>query len=359
MAQAPPFPVEFDAPLAPYTTLGLGGPARGLAMAHNEAEMQAILRWAKNEGWPVLLLGGGSNLVIGDVGFSGLAVQVGLRGRRLEPGGAVWAAAGEHWDDLVEATVAAGLSGFECLSGIPGSVGATPIQNVGAYGREVGELICAVRVWDRESDRIESLDPAACGFAYRDSRFRRSPDRWVVLDIEFQLEPGGRPLIRYPELARALEGHAITPRAVREAVLAIRRRKSMVIDAEDANRRSAGSFFKNPIVPEAKADEVAAIARSAGLIESPSALPRYDAVPGHKKLSAAWLIERSGISKGLRRGSVGVSTRHTLALVHLGEGRTEDLLALAAEVRDAVWGRFLVQLEPEPTLVGCALPPRA
>lgn len=351
MASAPPFPYVPDALLAGLTSLELGGPARALASARSEPELATMIRWANAEAWPLLLVGGGSNLVIGDAGFDGLVVHVGLRGRRIDPTtGETWAAAGEPWDDLVQATVDAGLAGFECLSGIPGSVGATPIQNVGAYGREVADLLTEVRVLDRRTGAIRTFLPEDCGFGYRDSRFKREPEAFAVVSVRFQLVPGGGPVVRYSELARQVPPSA-TLAEVRGTVLAIRRSKSMVLDPDDPNRRSVGSFFTNPVVAAAEADRVARVAEAAGH----ALLPRWEAGPGRVKLSAAWLIERSGVARGLRSGPVGVSSRHTLALVHHGGGSTRDLLALAAEVRDRVWATFGVRLVPEPHLVGCAL----
>lgn len=349
--------------MAPFTTLELGGPARGMAVARTEAELGAALAWARREGWRVLLLGGGSNLVIGDDGFDGLVIRVGLRGRSVCSNGEVLAAAGEVWDGLVADTVQAGFAGFECLSGIPGSVGATPIQNVGAYGREIAELVTEVRVMSRATGAVSTLGPEQCGFGYRDSDFKRDPASFAILSVRYRLEPGSPAIVRYPELEAALRaGKKAPPWApgdVREAVLAVRRQKSMVLDPEDPNRRSVGSFFTNPVVPKARADAVVATALAAGLVQDPSEVPRYPAGPDDVKLSAAWLIERSGIPKGYRSGSVGISSRHTLALVHHGGGSTRALLALAGEVRDAVVARFGVELRPEPTLVGCALPERS
>jgi UDP-N-acetylmuramate dehydrogenase len=345
--------VRDDVPLAPLTTLELGGRARHLALAPDAAAVIEALRWARARGLPVLVLGGGSNLVVADAGFAGLVIRLTSRGCSFVPVGdevRVTAEAGEPWDALVAETVARNLAGLECLSGIPGLTGATPIQNVGAYGQEVAETIRAVRVLERGSDAVLDLPPDACAFSYRDSLFRREPDRYVVLSVTFGLRPGGAPSLRYRELADALAGRASPTLAeVRDAVIALRRRKSMVIDAADPNRRSVGSFFTNPIVtPEV----VARVGVRAGAGE---AVPQWPAAAGLVKLSAGWLIERAGIVRGLRRGSVGVSTNHALALVHYGGGSTADLVALAREVRDAVRDRFGITLLPEPVLVGTAL----
>jgi UDP-N-acetylmuramate dehydrogenase len=350
--------VRDDVPLAPLTTLELGGNARHLVEAADEAAVVEALRWAEARGVPTLILGGGSNVVIADRGFDGLVIRIATRGRRfVESGDGVEliAAAGEPWDEVVADSVARGLAGLECLSGIPGLVGATPIQNVGAYGQEVGDTIRSVRVVERADMRVHELPPAACGFAYRDSGFKRDPDRFVVLGVTFALRPGGAPTLRYRELADALANNQRPTLAdVRGAVLALRRKKSMVIVDGDPNRRSVGSFFTNPVVSPAKAQDVAARAVARGAIAAPDEMPRWPAPDGAVKLSAGWLIERAGIRKGHRRGAVGVSTAHALALVHLGGGSTAALLELAREVGDAVHARFGMTLLPEPTMIGVA-----
>ena len=361
----PLLPVRDDVPLAPLTTLELGGHARHLVEATDDDTVVEALRWAEARGLPALILGGGSNVVIADRGWDGLVVRVATRGRRFaeSPDGTVTltAAAGEPWDDVVADTVARDLTGLECLSGIPGLVGATPIQNVGAYGQEVADTIRSVTVLERTSKRTLELAPAACAFAYRDSAFKHHPDRFVVLAVTFALRPGGAPTLRYRELAEALAasngGPPPTLGAVRAAVLALRRKKSMLIVDGDPNRRSVGSFFTNPIVGAAEADAVAARAVALGVIARPDEMPRWPAAGGAIKLSADWLIERAGIRKGQRRGAVGVSTAHALSLVHLGGGSTAGLLELAREVGDAVHGRFAMTLLPEPTMIGVAWPP--
>jgi UDP-N-acetylmuramate dehydrogenase len=353
--------IRDDVPLAPLTTLELGGRARHFVDARDDATVAGALRWADARGLPVLILGGGSNVVIADAGFDGLVVHIATRGRRFD-GATLTAAAGEPWDELVAETVARGLAGLECLSGIPGLVGATPIQNVGAYGQEVAETIRNVRALERITGRVVELAPGDCAFSYRDSAFKRDPDRFVVLDVTFALRAGGAPALRYRELADALaaRGQASTAPPTladaRAAVLALRRRKSMLVVADDPNRRSVGSFFTNPIVSEQEADAVATRAVALGAVAAPADMPRWPAPEGAVKLSAGWLIERAGIAKGLRRGAVGVSTAHALALVHHGGGSTAALLELAREVRDAVRSRFAITLTPEPTLIGMAWP---
>ncbi len=344
-------------PLAPFTTLELGGPARHFVEAPDEAAVTEALRWADGRRLPVAILGGGSNMVVSDAGFDGLVVRIATRGVRFElsGGGAeVTAAAGEPWDALVAESVGRGLGGLECLSGIPGLVGATPIQNVGAYGQEVAETIRSVRVLERGTWQTRQLSPEACGFGYRDSTFKHEPTRFVVLAVTFGLVPGAAPVVRYRELAESLAGAgqaAPTLAEARAAVLALRAGKSMLVAAGDPNRRSVGSFFTNPIV---EAAEAAAVALRAGA--DGASMPRWPAGDGagRVKLSAGWLIERSGVAKGLRRGPVGVSSAHALALVHHGGGTTAELIALAREIREAVRRRFGVTLVPEPTFVGVA-----
>ena len=349
--------VRQNVALAPLTTLELGGAARFFVEASGDEDLQAALVFAGQRSVPVFVLGGGSNLVVPDAGFDGLVVRMASTGVSFRPDGdavVCEAAAGEPWDRVVAAAVARDLAGLECLSGIPGSAGATPIQNVGAYGQEVADTVRAVRVLERASGTIATLDPAACGFAYRDSNFKRDPQRHVVLGVSFALRPGGAPTVRYAELAAALAANPAAPSLaeVRATVLQLRRRKSMVIAADDPNRRSVGSFFTNPVLDPTGVDVVVARALAAGVIDDPAKLPRYPAGDGRLKLAAGWLIERSGMTKGLRRGPVGISSNHALALIHHGGGRTADLLALAREVRAAVHDRFGVWLVPEPVILG-------
>jgi UDP-N-acetylmuramate dehydrogenase len=326
-----------DVPLAPRTTLGLGGPAHRLVEATDEDGVVEALAWAEDQRLPVLVLGGGSNLVV-----ERSAGRVMLR-----------VAAGEPWDALVAQTVHEGWAGLECLSGIPGSTGATPIQNVGAYGQEISQVIAAVHVWDRRTRRRRVLTPDECCFGYRHSAFKHDPDAVVVLAVDLALRPGGAPTVRYGELARALDGAPAPSLAeVRERVLALRRGKSMVLDPADPNHRSAGSFFTNPVVEVAVADALVEQALREGLVERAAAVPRFPAEAGRVKLAAAWLIEAAGFRKGERRGAVGISSRHALALVHHGGGRTRELLAFAEEIRARVRERFGVVLEREPVLVG-------
>ena len=334
--------------LAELTTLRLGGPARRLLRAATEDELVAAVRAADAAGEPLLVLAGGSNVVVADEGFAGTVVHVATRGVEQD-GEHLHVAAGEAWDPLVARCVRDGLAGVECLSGIPGSVGATPIQNVGAYGQEVSETIAAVRVLDRSSGAVEELPPQACGFAYRSSVFKREPGRWVVLAVSFALDrdPLSRPL-RYAELAHRL-GIEIGDRAplgdVREAVLALRRRKGMVVDPADPDSVSAGSFFTNPILT---AEEFARLEQR---FDGP--VPHWPEADGHVKTSAAWLIERAGFAKGYGDpAAIAISSKHTLALTNRGAGTTAGLVALAREVADSVERDFGVRLHPEPVFVG-------
>jgi UDP-N-acetylmuramate dehydrogenase len=332
--------------LAELTTLRLGGPAGRLVEARTDEELITAVREADR---PALVIAGGSNVVVADEGVPGTVVRIATRGVERDDAGRLVVAAGESWDDLVALTVAEGLQGFECLSGIPGSVGATPIQNVGAYGQEVAETIGSVRVYDRETDRVIDVPAAECGFGYRTSVFRYH-DRHVVLSVTFGLRPTDRsgPL-HYAELARTLGvpvGGTAPLAAVREAVLELRRGKGMVIDPADPDSVSAGSFFTNPILDYA--DYEALIVR-AGTGLSPPAWPEPD---GRIKTSAAWLIERAGFHRGHGNGRVGISTKHTLALVNRGGATTTELMSLAREIAGGVRERFGVSLHPEPVLVG-------
>lgn len=340
--------------LAKYTTFELGGPARYFVSAHSEEELRDALAFANELSLPVFVLGGGSNLVVSDRGFEGLVVHIRSRGVKVhEQRGQTLldVEAGEAWDPFVERTVNDGLAGLECLSGIPGSVGATPIQNVGAYGQEVAQTIVAVRTLDAKTGEVRKRMPAECGFRYRHSFFKEPEGRGeIVTRVTFALGKGA-PTIRYPELERALHGQAPTLAAVRAKVIELRRSKSMVLDANDENRRSAGSFFTNPIVAPAMVDEVVRRALDAGVIADAKEMPRFP--EGERvKLSAGWLIERAGMQKGSRRGNVGISSKHALALVHHGGGTAAELLALAREVVAAVRDRFAVTLVPEPVMLG-------
>jgi len=326
--------VERDVPLAPKTTLGLGGAAKQLVRITSTADLPAALALAPR----VLVLGGGSNLVVGDDGFDGAVLEIALRGIAIDCD-TVSVAAGVAWDDFVAQMVDAGRAGIECLSGIPGLVGATPMQNVGAYGQEVADTIVHVRAYDRERGEIVTIANGACAFAYRSSMFRGSA-RWIVVEVVFRLPRATASTpIRYAELARALgirEGERAPLADVRRTVIELRRGKGMVVDAADPESRSAGSFFTNPIV----APELA-----------PAGAPSWPGPDGRVKLAAAWLIEHAGFAKGYTRGRVGISRKHALALVNRGGASTRELLELAREIQDGVYARFGIALQPEPVIV--------
>jgi UDP-N-acetylmuramate dehydrogenase len=343
------------------TTFGLGGPARYFAEIDDASDVANALRWAKEQNLPAFILGGGSNLVVADEGFPGLVLHMRTRGQRwIQAGGElrVEAQAGEAWDDVVAEAVHRDAAGIECLSGIPGTVGAAPVQNIGAYGQEAAETLRGVRVLDRDTLEIRDLDPRDCDFGYRTSFFKRAPGRFVILSVTLGLVVGGRPALRYAELASAFSGNTNPSLAeVRATVLALRRKKSMVLDEADPNRLSAGSFFTNPVVTTELAAEIAHRAVAAGFVQEPSDMPRFALADGRVKLAAGWLIEGSGLSKGFRMGPVGISSRHALALVHHGGGTTADLLRLALHVRTVVFGRFAIDLNPEPVFLGLTWPP--
>ncbi len=333
--------------LSELTTLRLGGPAGRYLEADAEDDLVRAVREADGAGEPLLVLAGGSNVVVADEGFTGTVLGVATRGVRRQ-GARLEVAAGESWDALVARCVADGLAGIECLAGIPGSVGATPIQNVGAYGQEVAQTIAGVRALDRRSGEVVSLAPADCAFSYRSSAFKRDPARWVVLSVAFALQEGGASApVRYAELARTLgvqQGDRAPLAEVRDAVLALRRGKGMVLDPADPDTRSAGSFFTNPILDPSA---FAAFAARAG--ERPPAWPE----DGRVKTSAAWLIERAGFTRGYGDpAGIAISSKHTLALTNRGRGTTAQLVALAREIATGVRDRFGVEIVPEPVFVG-------
>ena len=338
--------------LASYTTLGVGGPARWFVEAPDEPTLLSARAWAQERGVPLRVLGGGSNVVVADEGVSALVVRLTLRGvdwRETDGAVEVTAAAGEPWDDFVRLTVDRGWAGLECLSGIPGLVGATPMQNVGAYGQEVGECVSNVRALDTATGRIVAFANRECRFDYRDSVFRSGePGRYVVLSVSYRLRPGGAATVRYVDVEKALAARGIvspTLADVRAGVLAIRRSKSMVLDPHDENRRSCGSFFTNPIIA---GDAFAGVAARAG----DASMPRWPLPDGRVKLSAAWLIERAGFTRGLTDGPVGLSTRHSLAVVAHDNARAKDVLLFARRLQSAVEQRFGVRLTPEPVFWG-------
>jgi UDP-N-acetylmuramate dehydrogenase len=349
-------------PLSGYTTLRLGGPAARFVAAGTAEDVAAAVRAADGRGEPVLVLGGGSNLVVADEGFDGTVVQVANRGSKIDSLGdgrvALTVEAGEDWDAVVCRTVEAGLGGLECLSGIPGSVGATPVQNVGAYGVEISALLISVDLFDRAAGEIRTLSADELGLGYRTSVLKGT-ERAVVLRVRFELADGGMSApIRYTELARMLgvrQGKQVPVELARQAVLELRRGKGMVLDAADHDTWSVGSFFTNPIVLQRDLGGV--LSRIAARVGADVPVPQYPAGVGASKLSAAWLIERAGFARGYTAadGRVSLSGKHTLALTNRGSASTEDLLSLAREIRDGVRVAFGVDLHPEPVLVGCTL----
>lgn len=344
--------IERDISLAPLTTLGLGGRAQRFVRVMHLDELRDAIGQAGSD--PILFLGGGSNLVVRDGGFAGLVIQLGIDKVRVNKtsmksrDAVVVASAGVVWDDFVAQMIAAGYAGLECLSGIPGMVGATPMQNVGAYGQEVSGTIQFVRALDRATGDVVEIDGRDCGFGYRTSRFR-GDDRYVIVEVGFALKssPASAP-IQYAELSKALgiaEGERAPLARVRDTVIRLRRGKGMVVDPGDPESRSAGSFFTNPIVdPPTRA---AFEARLGG-----ATYPSWPADGGHTKLAAGWLIERAGFEKGYTRGRVGISHKHALALVNRGGGTATELLALAREIQDGVRDRLGIELHPEPIIVG-------
>ncbi|NWG12533.1 MAG: UDP-N-acetylmuramate dehydrogenase [Acidobacteria bacterium] len=341
--------------LAPFTTLGVGGPARFFCEAATESDVQEAVGLARVKSWPLFVLGGGSNVLASDSGFPGLVLRVATRGVKAIESDLLAVSAGEDWDSFVQLSVEKGLAGLECLSGIPGTVGGTPIQNVGAYGAEVGDTIASVRVLSRSSGEIMDLDRQACGFSYRGSIFSGAQqDRFVVLGVTFQLRADPRPRIAYPELMRFLGEKAASASLaeVRQAVMQIRRGKGMILDPTDPESRTAGSFFKNPVLDADRCASIEEAARQLGVLDEAGSMPRFAAGSGCLKIPAAWLIEGAGFRKGFRKGHVAISSRHALALVALAGATAAEVLDLAQEIRERVEERFGLSLEFEPVLIG-------
>ena len=355
--------MEENKPLAPFTTFGIGGPARWFVEAQSEEQIVEATAWAKGQDVPLFVLGGGSNLLVSDAGFPGLVLRVRLRGIEVEagedPGAPVYrVAAGEDWDRFVGRTIEDGCAGVECLAGIPGTVGGTPVQNVGAYGQEVASTIERVRAFDLQAREFVDFTAAECGFGYRQSRFNTTDrGRYIVTRVDYRLTQDGAPTLRYGELARALldslpEGEQPKLTEVAQWVRIIRQNKGMLLVEGDPNCRSAGSFFKNPVVTEEQAARIEA--------NGATAFPRFAAGKGQVKLAAAWLIEQAGFYRGYRLGRAGISWRHTLALVNYGDeaegaATADEILALAWQIRDAVEAQFGIRLEMEPVMVGFGL----
>jgi UDP-N-acetylmuramate dehydrogenase len=341
--------LQHDVPLAPLTTIGIGGAAKFFVHATTVDELRDALTWASDHNQRIFILGGGSNLLISDDGFDGLVIRIELRGITVETVdeyATVRVAAGEVWDEFVAMAVDNGWAGIECLSGIPGSTGATPIQNVGAYGQEVSETIARVEALDRTTGLVRTFTNWDCRFGYRASLFKNyERDRWVVLAVTFRLKAGGSATVRYPELRKHLDerGVALDDLAhVREAVIAIRKRKGMVLDPEDPDTRSDGSFFMNPIITAAQHEAFRAIAENA---------PAFPSSDGTVKLSAAWLIEHAGFTKGFTHGNVGLSTKHSLAVINRGGGTAREVRELVVMIQEKVREKFGVKIHPEPNFI--------
>ncbi len=346
--------LQENVPLAPLTTFLIGGPARFFVEAESAAAVEEAVSFAQSHELPLFVLGGGSNLVVADAGWQGLVLKIGIAGIEQHPvsGGTILfdVGAGESWDGFVARAVQARCSGVECLSGIPGSVGGTPVQNVGAYGQEVSQTIESVQVFDLKDNQVRELCREACGFGYRSSIFNGSErGRFIILRVGFQLTPGGAPHLEYGDLRRHFEGKQAAPtlEETSEAVRAIRARKGMLIVEGDPDCRSAGSFFKNPVLSEQQHADLMRLATQKGLT-----VPSYPALEKNRKVSAAWLVEQAGFSRGYSLGHAGISSKHALAIVNRGGATAAEILALSRQIEnrvEEVWG---VRLQPEPVIVG-------
>jgi len=344
-------------PLAPYTTFRIGGPARFFCEVEGEAEIAEVVSFAKERNLPLFVLGGGSNLLVSDAGFDGVVLRVGVpvskRERRDRESVLLEVSAGENWDDVVLYAVDRGYAGIECLAGIPGDAGGTPVQNVGAYGQEVAETIVRVRAYDLETGTFVDLDHEACRFGYRRSLFNaEARGRYIVTAVTYKLRPGGEPALRYADVKRHFaaqfeRGEKPSLRQVYEAVRSIREQKGMLAGQGGPDGRSAGSFFKNPVIPSATLPQIALKAECRS-----EDVPRYPAGDGRVKLAAAWLVEQAGFHKGFAMGRAAISSRHTLALVNLGDATAAELIALRDAVMRAVQDKFAIQLEQEPVMLG-------
>ena len=341
--------IREEIPLAPLTTFGIGGPARYFVEAKSEEEIVEAVLWAREHSVPLFVLGGGSNLLVRDAGFAGLVLKIAVMGVETCGGNLFDVGAGEVWERFVERMIWARMAGVECLAGIPGSVGGTPVQNVGAYGQEVAETIESVRAFDRKGLEWVELDKAACRFRYRESLFNTDePGRYIVTRVRFRLRPLGEPNLRYADLQRRFAGkEGVTLMQVATAVREIRREKGMLLVDGDADTHSAGSFFKNPIVGS---EILAGIAAGAGVEESK--VPHWPAGEGRTKVPAAWLLEHAGFVKGYGVGAAGISTRHTLALTNRGGATCADIERLQDQIVRRVSERFGIMLEREPVLLG-------
>lgn len=344
--------IDENVALAPLTTLGVGGAARYFTSAATADDVRSAVEFARVNNLLLLVMGGGSNLVVSDSGWPGLAVKVTIPGIAHESHGQATlfdVGAGVDWDDFVAASVAADCAGIECLSGIPGSVGGTPVQNVGAYGQEVSDTIESIQVYDMQQDRVLSMPEEECGFRYRTSVFNTSArGRYIILRVAFRLTQGGPPSVKYADLQeRFASSGTATLSQLRDTVRLIRRSKGMLIVPDDPDCRSAGSFFKNPVLSEAEFSSVSKLATSRGMT-----IPSYPALDAHRKISAAWLVEHSGFVKGYALGPAAISRKHALALINTGNARAQDILRLMVAIQTAVHDSWGIQLQPEPVMVG-------
>ncbi|HEY1800244.1 MAG TPA: UDP-N-acetylmuramate dehydrogenase [Terriglobales bacterium] len=345
--------VQEQVPLAPRTTIKVGGPARFFVEARNTEDARAAVEFARSKSLALFVLGGGSNLVVSDKGWPGLVLKIAISGieQRSEAGPAIFeVGAGEEWDKFVAFAVGKNCAGVECLSGIPGSVGGTPVQNVGAYGQEVAETIESVHALEVETLEVREIAKQNCGFSYRSSIFNTTErGRYIILKTTYSLTPGGTPKTEYADLKKYFAGWRETPTLAdaREAVRQIRARKGMLITPGDPDCKSAGSFFKNPILSPEQHDELLRRAALRGL-----QVPSYPALESQKKVSAAWLVEHSGFSKGFIAGKAGISRKHALAIVNRGQASALDILSLKEQIQGRVKEIWGVQLEPEPVMVG-------
>jgi len=346
-------PIRDSIALAPYTTFGIGGPAQFFATATSEDDIVAAVAWARERSLPLFVLGGGSNLLVRDGGFAGLVLHIALRGILQQPRGIFHVAAGEPWDAFVDHALSLQMAGIECLAGIPGSVGGTPVQNVGAYGQEVAQTIESVRAYDRQTGKFVDIPRAECRFRYRESLFngpleQDEPNRYIVSHVSYRLHPHGLPSLRYGDLQRAFAHHQDPTLAeVASTVRNLRRSKGMLLVPGDPDCRSAGSFFKNPIVTT---DELASIAAALGA--KPDGIPQWVAADHRIKLPAAWLLERAGFKKGYAEGAAGLSSRHTLALINRGNATCAEIERLQDHIVATVFDKFGLTLEREPVLLG-------
>jgi UDP-N-acetylmuramate dehydrogenase len=352
--------IQENVPLAPLTTLQVGGSARYFAELRREDDVPEAAQFARARDLPLFVLGGGSNLVVADSGWPGLVLRIAIGGITTQstdaPGKAVLfsVGAGVNWDDFVAQAVVQNCAGVECLSGIPGSVGGTPVQNVGAYGQEVADTIESVRALDLKEDRIVVLPKPACGFRYRTSIFNTTErGRYIILRVNYRLKRGGSPILKYADLQKyfaerlAEKKTPLSLAETRDAVREIRRSKGMLIVPGDDDCRSAGSFFKNPVLSEEQFKDLAGRAESRGL-----EIPSYPALDAQRKVSAAWLVEHSGFSKGYGVGPAGISDKHALTLINRGTAKASDIVGLKEEIQHGVQKAWGIPLEPEPVFVG-------